>query len=62
METLTLKEQAIQLVEQLPEQATWEDLMREIVVRQAIEEGLADSAAGRVKSVEEVRQRYGLQP
>ena len=61
METLTLKEQAIQLVEKLPEQATWEDLMHEIVVRQAIENGLADSVAGKVKSVEAVRQQDGLQ-
>jgi predicted transcriptional regulator len=60
METQTIKEQARVLIDRLPDDATWEDVMHEIYVRQAIEDGLADSAAGKVKSVEEVRQRYGL--
>lgn len=34
--------------------------MHEIYVRQAIEAGLADSAAGRVKDVEQVRAEFGL--
>jgi predicted transcriptional regulator len=54
------REQAHQLVDQLPPQATWDDLMHEIYVRQAIEQGLADSKAGRTKQVKEVRARYGL--
>lgn len=62
MQTQTIKEQAWLLIEKLPDDATWDDLMHEIYVRQAIEDGLADSAAGNVKSVEEVRQKYGLQP
>ena len=54
------KEDAHKLVDQMPEDATWDDLMREIYVRQAIEQGLADSRAGRTKSVKEVRAKYGL--
>ncbi|MBM3861199.1 MAG: hypothetical protein FJ395_16345 [Verrucomicrobia bacterium] len=54
------KEQAHQLVDQMPPQATWDDLMHEIYVRQAIEQGLADSQAGRTKHVREVRAKYGL--
>lgn len=46
--TPTVKAAARQLVEHLPESASWEDLMYEIYVRQAIEEGLADVDAGRV--------------
>ncbi len=38
-----IRPQARELVDQLPPQATWDDLMREIYVRQAIEQGLADS-------------------
>ncbi len=34
--------------------------MHEIYVRQAIETGLADSEAGRVTSVEQVRKDFGL--
>jgi len=40
--------------------STWDDLMREIYVRQAIESGLADSQAGRTTSVETVRADFGL--
>lgn len=56
-----IKEEAHRLVEKLPDDASWDDLMYEIYVRQAIERGLADSDAGRSKPMEEVRARYGLQ-
>jgi predicted transcriptional regulator len=55
METKSVKEAAQQLIDQLPENSTWDDLMQEIYVRQAIETGLADSESGKVFSVEEVR-------
>jgi hypothetical protein len=54
------KEQAHKLVDQMPPQATWDDLMHEIYVRQSIEKGLDDSQAGRTKSVAEVRAKYEL--
>ncbi|MBW4582176.1 MAG: hypothetical protein KME42_21630 [Tildeniella nuda ZEHNDER 1965/U140] len=60
METRSIKEEAHRLVDQLPEHSTWDDLMAEIYIRQAIEAGLADSNAGRVASVEEVRKQFGL--
>jgi predicted transcriptional regulator len=44
----------------MPQQATWDDLMHEIYVREAIERGLADSKTGRTKDVKEVRAKYGL--
>ena len=55
-----IRQQAHELVDQLPPQATWDDLMHEIYIRQAIEQGLADSQAGRTKTVNEVRAKYGL--
>jgi len=54
------KEEAHRLVDRMPRNATWEDLMHEIYVREAIERGLADSKAGRTKDVREVRAKYGL--
>ena len=60
MASTDVKEQARRLVEHLPENATWEDLMYEIYVRQAIEAGVADSEANRVAGVAEVRARFGL--
>ena len=56
----TVKEEARRLVEKLGENSTWDDLMHEIYVRQAIESGLADSQAGRTTGVEQVRSRFGL--
>ena len=55
-----VKEQARQLVEELPEGATWDDLMYKIYVRQAIEAGLSGSDAGRTQDVKAVRARFGL--
>jgi len=55
-----VKEAAKRLVENLPEDVTWDDLMYQIYVRQNIEAGLADSEAGRVVEVEEIRKRFGL--
>ena len=54
------KQEAHRLVDQMPQDATWDDLMHEIYVREAIERGLADSEAGRTKDVREVRAQYGL--
>ena len=60
METKNIKEEARRLIDKLPENSTWDDLMYEIYVRQAIESGLSDSETGRVISVEEVRAKFGL--
>ncbi len=58
----SIKEEARLLIQGLPEDATWDDLMYEIYVRKMIESGLADSEAGRTTSVEEVRKSFGLEP
>lgn len=46
METNSIKEEARRLLDKLPEEVTWDDIMHEIYVRQAIEAGLNDSKAG----------------
>ncbi len=60
MQATSIKEEAKRLVEGLPEDSTWDDLMHEIYVRQTIEDGLADSEAGRTMSVAEVRAQFGV--
>lgn len=60
METQSIKEEARRLIDRLPENSTWDDLMQEIYVRQAVEAGLADSKASRITSVEQVRKKFGL--
>ena len=61
MDTQSFKEAARELVENLPEDVTWDDLMYQIYVRQNIEAGLADSEAGRVVEVREIRKQFGLE-
>lgn len=55
-----IKEEAKRLIDKLPENSTWDDLMYEIYVRQAIESGLKDSEEGKVISVDQVRSQFGL--
>jgi len=62
MTILNVKQQAQSLIEKLPDNCTWDDIMQQVYVILAVEAGLADSQAGRVKSVEEVRSQFGLQP
>jgi len=60
MSTVVSKQEAHKLIDQHPADATWEDLMRKIYVRAAIEKGLEDSRSGRTKDVSEIRAKYGL--
>jgi hypothetical protein len=55
-----IKTEAQKLIDRLPDNFTWDDLMYEIYVRQVVEAGLADSQAGRLISVQEVRAKFGL--
>ena len=59
---VNIKDEVRRLLDRLPEDATWDDLMHEIYVRKAIDAGMADSDAGRTTPVDEVRKRFGLQP
>jgi predicted transcriptional regulator len=60
MSTVLKKSEAYALIDSLPENATWDDLMRQIYVRKTIERGLSDSQSGRTLEVQEVRSKYGL--
>ena len=60
MSTENVKNEARRLLETLPEDVTWDELMHEIYVRQSIEAGLADSKAGKTMDVKEVRESFGL--
>lgn len=60
MQNSNIREEAHRLLDDLPEGATWDDLMYKIYVRQAIEAGLDDSEAGRTTDVRDVRAKFGL--
>ena len=52
-----IKPDARQLVERLPESATWDDLAYEIYVRQAIEQGIEQADRGQVLSHDDALAR-----
>jgi hypothetical protein len=56
----SVKEEMLRIVEQLPDDATWDDVVYQVYVHQSIEAGLKDCQEGRTISVDEVRRRLGL--
>jgi len=53
----SVKEAARRIIDNLPEQATWDDLMYELYVKQKIEAGLEAAAEGRTVPHEEIKAR-----
>jgi len=56
----SIKSQATKLVRELPETASWDDLMYQIYVRQKIETGLTDVQAGRTHSHDAIKKQMSL--
>ena len=56
----SVKSEALRLVRGLPASSTWDDLMYRIYVRQKIDAGLSDIAAGRVHSHASIRKEFGV--
>jgi predicted transcriptional regulator len=53
----TIKDEARKLLDRLPDEASWDDLMYEIYVRKKIAAGLAAAESGKLIPHEEVRRR-----
>ena len=62
MTTTAIKDEARRLVEQLPDDATWEDLQYQIYFRQAVQAGLQDSHAGHVVPHDEAKRQFLHEP
>ena len=56
------KAEAHKLIDDLPETATWNDLIYEAAMHRAIERGLAQANAGQLIPVEDLLKEYGLDP
>jgi hypothetical protein len=54
----TAKQTAQDLIEHLPEQATWEDIAYAVYVRQKLEQSLRAAAEGIVTSQADMEKRY----
>jgi len=56
----SVKSAARTIVDALPDDATWDDVMYRIYVRQEIDAGLHDEAAGRIVSQVEAEQLFAI--
>lgn len=54
----TTKKQALQMIKNLPEKATWDDIMYEIYMRKKIEAGMKAADEGKIVSHEDVKKRF----
>jgi len=52
-----VKDAAMKIVEELPEDATWDDLMYELYVNKKVAEGQAAANEGKVVSHDEARKK-----
>ncbi len=57
-----IKSDAHRMIDALPDNATWDDVIYRVYVHQCIDSGIEDSDAGHVVDVEEVRRKFGLKP
>ena len=57
----TVKEEAKRLIEHLPEQVTWDDIMYQIYVRQKIDMGLKAATEGKVVPHTDVKRMFAQQ-
>jgi predicted transcriptional regulator len=53
----TVKDDAKKIIENLPEQATWDDLMYQLYVKKKIEKSLKEAAEGNTITHEDVKKR-----
>ena len=56
-ESPSTKTKAQEALDRLPDSASWDDVMYELYVREAVDAGLADVTAGRSMTQAEVRAR-----
>ena len=53
-----VREEAKKLISDLPDEASWDDLMYEMYVRKKIDEGIKAADDGKLVSHEEVKKRF----
>jgi len=56
----TIKEEARKIIDKLPDQATWDDIMYEFYVKKKLEVALKAAEEGRVVPHEEVKKKFLL--
>ncbi len=60
MSATVKKDEVRRILAELPDDATWDDLIHQIYVVECVEKGLADCEAGRTTSHEDVKRKLDL--
>ncbi len=60
MPDTTVKQQALNAVQALPDSATFEDVLERLLFISKVERGLAEADAGKLIPHEQVKARFGL--
>jgi predicted transcriptional regulator len=60
MSAVNVKQAAHQLIDELPDDVSWDEVAYRMEVRASIERGLADADAGRLIPQDEVEKRFGV--
>ena len=55
-----IRQAAHQLIDQLPENSTWDDVLYRLAVRHSIEKGLTESEVEDGRDTKSVRAEFGL--
>jgi len=53
-----LKEEALKLIDGLPEETSWDDIIYQMYVRKKIEKGIQAAEQGRVVAHDEVKKQF----
>ena len=53
---VTVKDQMVRLIQEQPEDSSYDEILRELAFARMVERGLADSEAGRTISHEEMKR------
>ena len=53
-----IKKEAKELIDRLPDEITWDDIMYELYIKKKLEVALKASREGRVVSHEEIKKRF----
>ena len=57
---VSIRDKVTETIKTLPDNASWDDVMYRIYVRQKIENGLKDVTDGNTVTVSDVSKRFGL--
>jgi hypothetical protein len=60
MKVSIIKDEAKKIIDNLPDNVTWEDIIYEMYVRQKIDTGLKDVKEGNIISHNEIQDRFTL--